>query len=217
MAGEGSRVQKKPAWWRRKSAGGSGEGLGVQREAGYREWKEGWNGAAGGSPGLLANELVGCGPRAASDSHCPQSGLICHFCSLICSNNLRRLLLDCAFSHFNICPRAHARTHQVVATPQLEQQQQQHRNSTAQGFRMRGSGWRTCTHANTFIWTLNMSHFLLMKISCCVFSSVSMCTRETWHALSWRRQWVKLFLPDSSATTSRKHLQLWTKVFFLRS
>lgn len=139
MAGEGSRVQKKPAWWRRKSAGGSGEGLGVQREAGYREWKEGWNGAAGGSPGLLANELVGCGPRAASDSHCPQSGLICHFCSLICSNNLRRLLLDCAFSHFNICPRAHAHTH--AHTKSWQHHSWNNNNNSTATVPLKASGW----------------------------------------------------------------------------
>lgn len=141
MAGEGSRVQKKPAWWRRKSAGGSGEGLGVQREAGYREWKEGWNGAAGGSPGLLANELVGCGPRAASDSHCPQSGLICHFCSLICSNNLRWLLLDCAFSHFNICPRAHAHTHAHTKSWQHHSWNNNNNNNSTATVPLKASGW----------------------------------------------------------------------------
>lgn len=64
-------------------------------------WKKGCNGAAGGSPGLLINELVGCSPRLASDSHCPQSGLICLsplYTQIIC-----RLLLDCVFSCFIIC------------------------------------------------------------------------------------------------------------------
>lgn len=37
----------------------------------------GCDGAAGGSPGLLINELVGCSPRLASDSHSPQSSSIC--------------------------------------------------------------------------------------------------------------------------------------------
>lgn len=64
--------------------------------------KKGCNTFAGGSPGLLINKLVSCSPRLASDSHCPQSSLICLSClytQIVCVG----CLLDCVFFHFILC------------------------------------------------------------------------------------------------------------------
>lgn len=127
-------------------------------------WRKGCNGAAGGSPGLLINKLVGCSPRFASDSHCPHSSLICLSSSLVHTNNLRRLLLDCVLFYV-------AHTHNHIKTSEFH-----HESRGASGLvqavltvlMMRGSE----KHTNTFTWILSVASLKLnwfSKYSCLLF------------------------------------------------